>query len=85
MKKGVGGYQYTRVAPGFGSDFVGLIEQNRRRSLSYVEDFAIETRRNMAQRRDASRDIACSPSPLRPFRSVEADWSGFLRFWHGNR
>jgi len=36
------------IAPGFGSDFVVLIEQNHRRSIGYVEDFAIEVRRNMA-------------------------------------
>jgi len=45
------------IAPGFGSDFVVLIEHNRRRSQVYVEDFAIEARRKMARRRDAIWDI----------------------------
>jgi hypothetical protein len=45
------------IAPGFGVDFVALIEQNRRRSKGNVEDFAIEARRNMARRRDARWDI----------------------------
>lgn len=68
MKKGVGGYRYSRITPGFGSDFVEQTEQNRRRSSSYVEDFLIEERRNMAQRRDARWDLVYSPSPLGPYR-----------------
>ena len=51
------------MAPGFGSDFVELIEQNRRRSQCYVEDFATEARRNMARRRDAKTGYWCFPSP----------------------
>ena len=45
------------IAPGYVSDFVVLIEQNRRRSQGYVEDFAIEARRKMTRRRDARWDI----------------------------
>ena len=72
MKKGVGGYRYSRIALGFGSDFVELIKQNHRRSLNYVEDFSIEARRNMARRRDARWDIAYSPGSLRPLRSADS-------------
>jgi len=57
FNKGLGKYRYTKIAPGFGSDFVVLIEHNRRRSQGYVEDFAIEARRKMARRRDAIWDI----------------------------
>ena len=66
------------MAPGFGSDFVVLIEQNRRRSSSYVEDFVIEAWRNMAQRRDARWYIEYFPNPLRPLRSAGADGAVFL-------
>jgi hypothetical protein len=36
------------VAPGFAADLPGPIEQNRRRSQGYVEDFVIEARAKMA-------------------------------------
>jgi hypothetical protein len=36
------------IAPEFAADFVRPIEQNRRRSQSYVEDFVIEERSKMA-------------------------------------
>ena len=34
----------VEFAPGFAIDLVDLIEQNRRHSSGYVEDFAIEDR-----------------------------------------
>src|SRR5512137_3096311 len=60
------------MAPGFGSDFVVLIEQNRRRSESYVEVFVIEARRNMARRRDAKMGYWHFPCPLNPVCNQEA-------------
>ncbi|MBI5193878.1 MAG: hypothetical protein HZA08_10620 [Nitrospirae bacterium] len=38
------------IALRFGSELVVPIEQNRRRSNNYVEDFAIEARPKMARR-----------------------------------
>jgi hypothetical protein len=44
------------IAPGFGSDLTDPTEQNRRRSRSYVEDFANKERANLTR----SRDERCS-------------------------
>ena len=51
--KGLSINNLRNLAPGFGPDLDGTIEEKPRHSLDYVEIFSIEARSKMAQRWDA--------------------------------
>ena len=72
-RKGLSINNLSNLAPGFGPDLDGTIEEKPRHSLDYVKVFSIEARSKMARRWDARWEGYLLTGPKwdsRPFCAV---------------